>query len=190
MGKRVLLIEDEPNIIEALSFILSRDGWTVHTHSNGETAAQRVRSLPPDVVILDVMLPGRSGFDILREIRSDPALQSLPVMMLTARGQARDRDLAAQLGADFFMTKPFSNADMLRNMQALVSADPPGTILPGTILPGAILPGTILPGTVAPVVACAQEKGAAPAVAGDAGPGAEPATADAPDPTKPPPGPR
>jgi DNA-binding response OmpR family regulator len=120
MAKRILLIEDEPNIIEAICFILSRDGWTVHTHSNGETAAERVRSLPPDVVILDVMLPGRSGFDILRDIRADPAIRALPVMMLTARGQARDRELAEQLGVNHFMTKPFSNADMLRNIRSLV----------------------------------------------------------------------
>jgi Response regulator containing CheY-like receiver, AAA-type ATPase, and DNA-binding domains len=59
MPGRVLLIEDEPNIIEAISFILTRDGWTVHTHSDGETAADRVRQVPPDLVILDVMLPGR-----------------------------------------------------------------------------------------------------------------------------------
>ena len=113
MAKRVLLIEDEPNIIEAISFILSRDGWTVHTHTDGTTAAERVRSLPPDVLILDVMLPGRSGFDILRDLRADPATSALPVMMLTARGQTKDRELAAQLGADHFMTKPFSTADVL-----------------------------------------------------------------------------
>lgn len=124
MAKRVLLIEDEPNIIEAISFILSRDGWTVHTHSDGETAAERVRSLPPDVLILDVMLPGRSGFDILRDLRADPATKGLPVMMLTARGQTKDRDLAIELGADHFMTKPFSNAEILSHIHRLAgSAD-------------------------------------------------------------------
>lgn len=112
MGKRVLLIEDEPNIIEAISFILSRDGWTVHTHEDGETAMDKVRNQPTDLIILDVMLPGRSGFDILRDIRSDDASKTLPVMMLTARGQAKDRDLAMRLGADHFMTKPFSNQDV------------------------------------------------------------------------------
>ena len=120
MGRRVLVIEDEPNITEAIGFILSRDGWTVHTHADGVTAAERVRSHPPDLVILDVMLPGRSGLDILRELRADPATEGLPVMMLTARGQARDRDLALQLGASRFMTKPFSNAEMLENVRSLV----------------------------------------------------------------------
>jgi DNA-binding response OmpR family regulator len=112
MARRVLLIEDEPNIIEAISFILSRDGWTVHTHEDGETAMDKVRATPPDLIILDVMLPGRSGFDILRDIRAEPAFAKLPVMMLTARGQAKDRDLALRLGANHFMTKPFSNQEV------------------------------------------------------------------------------
>mgnify|MGYP006120356401 CR=1 FL=1 len=83
MGKRVLLIEDEPNIIEAISFILSRDGWTVHTHEDGETAMDKVRATPPDMIILDVMLPGRSGFDILRDLRAEEATANIPVMMLS-----------------------------------------------------------------------------------------------------------
>ncbi|UWR00813.1 response regulator [Rhodobacteraceae bacterium S2214] len=112
MGRRVLLIEDEPNIIEAISFILSRDGWTVHTHEDGETAMDKVRATPPDLIILDVMLPGRSGFDILRDIRAEPDFENLPVMMLTARGQVKDRELALRLGANHFMTKPFSNQEV------------------------------------------------------------------------------
>jgi len=120
MAKRVLLIEDEPNIIEAISFILTRDGWTVHTHSDGETAADRVRQLPPDMIILDVMLPGRSGFDILRDLRADPQTETIPVMMLTARGQTKDREMAMRLGASHFMTKPFSNAEVLENVRSLV----------------------------------------------------------------------
>ncbi len=120
MARRVLLIEDEPNIIEAISFILSRDGWTVHTHSDGATAAQRVRSLPPELVILDVMLPGRSGFDILQDLRADPATATIPVMMLTARSQSRDRDLAMRLGATRFLAKPFSNAEVVEAVRELV----------------------------------------------------------------------
>lgn len=122
MAKRVLVIEDEPNIIEAISFILSRDGWTVHTHADGETAMAKMRGHPPDMVILDVMLPGRSGFDILRDLRADPDLGATPVMMLTAKGQARDRELAEQLGATRFMTKPFSNAEVIATVRSLVGA--------------------------------------------------------------------
>ena len=122
MAKRVLLIEDEPNIIEAISFILSRDGFTVHTHEDGETAMDKVLALPPDLIILDVMLPGRSGFDILRDLRAEPVTAKIPVMMLTARGQAKDRDLALRLGADHFMTKPFSNADVRDHVRSLIEA--------------------------------------------------------------------
>lgn len=121
MGKRVLVIEDEPNIIEALSFILSRDGWTVHTHSDGMNANERIRATPPDLVILDVMLPGKSGFDILRDLRADPEMRTLPVLMLTARGQTRDRELAEKLGVNRFITKPFSNAEVIENVRALVA---------------------------------------------------------------------
>jgi DNA-binding response OmpR family regulator len=122
MGQRVLLIEDEPNIIEAISYILSRDGWTVHTHSDGQTAMAKVMSAIPDMIILDVMLPGRSGYDILRDLRAEPQTADLPVMMLTARGQARDREMAQTLGATHFMTKPFSNADVLELVRSLVKA--------------------------------------------------------------------
>ena len=122
MGKRVLLIEDEPNIIEAISFILSRDGWTVHTHEDGETAMAKVLSFPPDLIILDVMLPGRSGFDILRDLRAEAQTADIPVMMLTARGQAKDRDLALRLGANHFMTKPFSNTEVRDHVRSLIMA--------------------------------------------------------------------
>ena len=121
MNKRVLLIEDEPNIIEAVSFILSRDGWDVKTHSNGHDAVDAVRSRQPDIVILDVMLPGKSGFDILQDIRADAALAEVPVLMLTARGQATDREMAERFGASRFMTKPFSNADVLDAVRELVA---------------------------------------------------------------------
>lgn len=122
MGKRVLLIEDEPNIIQAISFILSRDGWRVDTHADGATALDAVARRVPDVVILDVMLPNRSGFDVLQDLRANPETQSLPVLMLTARGQDRDRELAARYGASEFMTKPFSNAAVLDTVRALSSA--------------------------------------------------------------------
>ena len=120
MGKQVLLIEDEPNIIEAIRFILSRDGWDVRTHSNGQDAFEAARARLPDVIILDVMLPGKSGFDILAEIRADPALAETPVLMLTARGQKKDREMAERAGASQYMTKPFSNAEILETVRQMV----------------------------------------------------------------------
>ena len=99
MGGRVLLIEDEPNIIEAIRFILSRDGWAVDTHADGQTALDAVARRRPDIIILDVMLPNRSGYDILADLRADPETSDLPVLMLTARGQKKDRELAERVMA-------------------------------------------------------------------------------------------
>ena len=94
MTKRVLVIEDEPNIIEAVSFILSRDGWEVKTHANGHDAMDAVRARAPDLIILDVMLPGKSGFDILQEIRADAVYGDTPVLMFLARRTYRLRRLS------------------------------------------------------------------------------------------------
>ena len=122
MEKRVLLIEDEPSLIEAIRFILTRAGWSVQTHSDGASAVARIREARPRVLILDVMLPGRSGFDILDELRADPEFAALPVLMLTARGQNADRERAERAGVSRFMSKPFSNAEVLDSVNALAGA--------------------------------------------------------------------
>lgn len=120
MAGHVLVIEDERNIIEAITFVLTRDGWRVDTHSDGIDAVDQVRSHAPDIVILDAMLPGRSGFEILKDLRDDPATHALPILMLTARGQSKDREQAELAGVSRFMTKPFSNTEMLDAVRALV----------------------------------------------------------------------
>jgi len=121
MDKRVLLIEDEPNIVLAITFVLVHAGWQVTGHANGADAVEAVTRAAPDVVILDAMLPNKSGFDILRELRAAPATHSLPVLMLTARGQAKDRKMAEAYGVSRFMTKPFSNRELLAAIEALVA---------------------------------------------------------------------
>lgn len=119
MVKHVILVEDEVNIAEAIRFLLSNEGWRVETLANGTNAVEVIRAAEPDLVMLDVMLPGRSGFEILHDLRADPATAPLPVLMLTARGQARDREMAEQAGVSRFMTKPFSNSEMLDAVRAL-----------------------------------------------------------------------
>ena len=121
MGRRVLLIEDEPNIVTAISFLLSRDGWEVRTHHDGADAVEVIRAARPDLVILDMLLPGRSGLDILRSLRAEPTTAGLPVLMLTARGATRDRALAESSGASRFMAKPFSNSEILASVRELVA---------------------------------------------------------------------
>lgn len=120
MGGRVLLIEDEPNILEAIRYILTRDGWTVDTHSDGATAMEAIHRKKPDGIILDVMLPNRSGYDILADLRASAETARLPVLMLTARGQSKDREMAERYGVDRFMTKPFSNEEVLETVRELV----------------------------------------------------------------------
>ena len=119
MAAHVLLIEDEPNIAEAIRFLLSRDGLRVSHASEGAGALVMMRQDPPDLVILDHMLPGMSGLEVLTALRADPGCRDLPVMMLTARG--RDREMAERAGADRFMTKPFSNADILAEVRAMLA---------------------------------------------------------------------
>lgn len=119
-GKSVLLVEDEANIREAMAFLLGREGWQVETEETGGAALGRIRDLKPDLVVLDYMLPGRNGMEILSDLRADPEFALLPVLMLTARGQARDREQAERAGVSRFMTKPFSNAEVLTAVRDLV----------------------------------------------------------------------
>lgn len=119
---RILIVEDESNILEALNFILSRAGWDVRGHGKGEDALDEIARLSPDMLVLDVMLPGRSGFDILADLRAQPEMVNLPVLMLTAKGQAKDRDQAMALGANGFLTKPFSNSELLEVVTSMRAA--------------------------------------------------------------------
>lgn len=120
MAKSVLLIEDEPNIIVAISFILQRAGWRVSTHSDGATADRAIARTKPDVIVLDVMLPGRSGFEILADLRGSDTPE-IPVLMLTAKGQTKDRARAEDLGVSKFMTKPFANSAVLEAVEELAA---------------------------------------------------------------------
>jgi len=119
MAGTVLLIEDEPHIVEALTFLLEREGWRVVSHSNGQDAAEVAARLLPDVIILDVMLPNKSGMEILTEIRAAETTRKRPVLMLTAKGQARDRAAAEDAGVSVFMTKPFSNQAIIDTVKTL-----------------------------------------------------------------------
>lgn len=120
MGKvRILIVEDEPSIVESLEFILQRAGFAIDTVMDGAEALARLRSQAYGGVILDIMLPGMNGFDVLRAVRDDAALKGLPVIVLTAKGQANDRRTAEAIGATAFITKPFSNAEIVDRVSEL-----------------------------------------------------------------------
>jgi DNA-binding response OmpR family regulator len=119
MAIRVLIAEDEPHIVESLTFVLRRGGYEVEAVLDGESAIGVVRTDRPDLMILDVMLPRLNGFEVLKLVKSDPALRSMPVLVLTAKGQAQDRKMAEAIGVEGFMTKPFSNRDILDEVRRL-----------------------------------------------------------------------
>jgi len=120
VAARVLIAEDDGHIVESLSFILGRDGFEVESVADGEAALVRLAGPQrPDLLILDVMLPRRNGFEILKAIRADTRLQALPVLMLTAKAQPHDRAAAQALGADVYVTKPFANSEVLAQARRL-----------------------------------------------------------------------
>ena len=124
MTKRVLVAEDEPNIVESLRFLLGRAGFDVAVEANGRSALDAARATPPDVLILDVMLPEINGLDVLRQLRAEDCGRALPVLMLTAKGQREDRDRALKAGADLFLTKPFANAELVSAVEGLARGRP------------------------------------------------------------------
>ena len=120
MATDILIAEDEPSILESLDFILRRAGWTIRSVTDGEAALEGVRRLRPRVLVLDVMLPKRNGFDVLKQIRADTDMRGTPVLILTAKGQLQDRRIAEELGADAFVTKPYANAEVVDAVRLLL----------------------------------------------------------------------
>lgn len=109
----ILLVDDEPSIRETVSFILEMEGYKVVTAENGDDALEQIRRLQPPVVLLDAMMPRRDGFDVCRTVKSDPKLAATKIVMLTALGQKTDQERAMAAGADFYVTKPFDEEDLL-----------------------------------------------------------------------------
>ena len=122
MATRVLIAEDEPHIVESLSFVLEREGYAVSVALDGEVALRALRASAPDLLILDLMLPRMNGFEVLKAAKADPALRSIPVIVLTAKGQAQDRRMVEEIGAEGFMTKPFSNREIVERVRAFAAS--------------------------------------------------------------------
>jgi two-component system phosphate regulon response regulator PhoB len=117
---RILVVEDEPDITEVLEFNLERAGFKVEAEARGDTALEAIRKRPPDLLVLDLMLPGLDGLELARILKRDPALARLPIVMLTARGEELDRIVGLELGADDYIAKPFSPREVVLRIKAVL----------------------------------------------------------------------
>jgi phosphate regulon transcriptional regulator PhoB len=131
--KRVLLIEDDRDIVELVRYNLEREGFQVAAASDGATGLAQIRKTPPDILLLDLMLPKLSGLDICKEIRRDQSLNRLPILMLTARGEEADRVVGLEMGADDYVTKPFSPRELGARVKALLRRTEPAGETPRII---------------------------------------------------------
>jgi DNA-binding response OmpR family regulator len=120
MNKKILIVDDEPNIVMSLEFLMKREGFEVAVAIDGEEALTRMAEFEPDLVLLDVMMPKKNGYDVCQEIRANAAWNQVKVLMLTAKG--RDTEIAKGLaiGADGYMTKPFSTKDLAARVRQLL----------------------------------------------------------------------
>lgn len=125
VSQRVLVVEDEPNIVESLSFLMKQEGFDVLVASDGATALRLVETEMPDLVVLDVMLPRRDGYDVCKAIRANRRLDGVRILMLSAKGRELDRRKGMELGADDYITKPFSTRELVGRARALLGL-PPG----------------------------------------------------------------
>ena len=120
MSKRILIADDEPNIVISLEFLMKREGFEVQVAVDGETALQAIATQLPDLILLDIMLPKKDGFEVCQQIRANPQWQSLKVVMLTAKGRDTEVSKGLALGADAYMTKPFSTRDLVAQVRQLL----------------------------------------------------------------------
>ena len=120
MSASILVADDEPNIVLSLEFLLKQAGFRVRTVSDGEAALAAIAQEPPDLVLLDVMIPGRDGYAVCQEIRSNPAWRGMRIIMLTAKGGDIQREKGLSLGADDYVTKPFSTRELVERIRRML----------------------------------------------------------------------
>jgi DNA-binding response OmpR family regulator len=123
MSKTVLIADDEPNIVISLEFLLEQAGYQVMLAYDGQQALEAIERQPPDLVLLDVMLPRLSGFDVCQKIRENPNWQHMRIVMLTAKGREVEISKGLALGANAYITKPFSTQELLAQVGALLAVE-------------------------------------------------------------------
>jgi len=122
MSKRILIADDEPNIVVSLEFLMKRKGHDVRVVSDGEAVLAAVAEFAPDVILLDVMMPRLNGYEVCQRVRENPAWGSIKIIMLTAKGRDVDVTKGLALGADAYVTKPFSTHDLVEKIEAITGS--------------------------------------------------------------------
>jgi len=125
MRKKVLIVDDEPNIVAALEYLLQRKGYEIRIAADGEEALRQVRSFAPDLVLLDVMMPRQSGYEVCQRIRERPEWSGVRIVMLSAKGREAEVSKGLSLGADLYITKPFSSAELVARIGELLGDERP-----------------------------------------------------------------
>jgi DNA-binding response OmpR family regulator len=122
VGKQVLIADDEPNIVIALEFLLQRNGYDVHVARNGDEALRLIEQHKPDLILLDVMMPQRSGYDVCQRVREREDWRHIKIVMLSAKGRDVEMNKGMSLGADLYITKPFSTRELVAKIDGLLGA--------------------------------------------------------------------
>ena len=120
MSRKILVADDEPNIVTALEFLLERAGYEVRTAGNGDEALGAITKDPPDLVLLDIMMPVKSGYEVCKRIRDQPEWGKVKVVMLSAKGRDAEVTKGLAMGADLYVTKPFSTRELLSQIRTLL----------------------------------------------------------------------
>jgi DNA-binding response OmpR family regulator len=121
MGHRILIVDDEPNIVISLEYLMKKEGFEVAVATDGEAALLKAAEFVPDLILLDVMMPKKSGFEVCETLRADPALAAVKIIMLTAKGRETEVAKGLALGADAYITKPFSTKELVLQIKALLA---------------------------------------------------------------------
>ena len=119
-NKRILVADDEPNLVRSLTFILQKEGYATASAANGEEALEKIKQSKPDLVFLDVMMPQKNGYEVCKEVKQEPDLRSIYIIILTAKGQEADREQGAGCGADEFITKPFGLQEIVARVKKVL----------------------------------------------------------------------
>jgi len=121
LSHRVLIVDDEPNIVISLEYLIKKEGFEVAVATDGEAALQQAADFAPDLILLDVMMPKKSGFEVCQALRADPAQAAVKIIMLTARGRETEVAKGLALGADAYITKPFSTKELVLQIKSLLA---------------------------------------------------------------------